>query len=141
MRSTADRAPAQGSLGTLRGLNLLAVVLVVLAAVASQTAIDFSISSLLPYRVATVVVFTFPVAFVLGFFFPLGMRLLGEINPEAQSWMWGLNGALGVMGTLASVVIAMTLGIRACLLAGAACYLLLAVPLHLLGAGGRAREA
>jgi len=129
---------ATDATSAFRWLNLLAVVLVVFAAVASQAAIDMSISALLPYRVATVIAFTFPVAFVLGFFFPIGMRLLGEINPEAQSWMWGLNGALGVMGTLASVVIAMTLGIRACLLVGGACYLLLAIPLHVLGTGGRA---
>ena len=38
------------------------------------------------------------------------MRLLGATNPAAQSWMWGLNGALGVMGTLASTMIAMTVG-------------------------------
>jgi hypothetical protein len=42
--------------------------------------------------------------------------------------MWGLNGAFGVLGSLAAVVISMSLGIRACLLVGAPCYLLLSVP-------------
>jgi hypothetical protein len=44
--------------------------------------------------------------------------------------MWGLNGAFGVLGSLLSIVIAMSFGIRACLLTGAACYLLLSLPAH-----------
>ena len=78
----------------------------------------------------TVVVFTFPIGFALGFFFPLGLKRLRNDSPVVQSWMWGLNGALGVLGSLAAVVISMSFGIRACLLIGAACYLLLSLPAH-----------
>jgi hypothetical protein len=75
-----------------------------------------------------VIAFTSPIGFVLGFFFPLGLGQIREQGPLAQSWMWGLNGALGVLGSMVAILISMSIGIRACLLVGAACYLLLWFP-------------
>jgi hypothetical protein len=139
--SLASDRIATGSTNSIRSLPLVAAGIVALSAFSTQWVVDLSISSPLALRVATVVAFTFPVAFCLGFFFPVGMRLLGAANPAAQSWMWGLNGALGVMGTLASTMISMTMGIRACLLFGALCYLLLALPMRVLSDAGRQRSA
>jgi len=50
--------------------------------------------------------------------------------------MWGLNGALGVLGSLVAILMSMSFGIRACLFARAACYLALLLPAHALGMGG-----
>jgi hypothetical protein len=107
-----------------------AALLIVAGVTTVQSAIDHAIGAPLLWRAVTVVVFTFPIGFALGFFFPLGLKRLKSDSPVAQSWMWGLNGAFGVLGSLASIVISMSFGIRVCLLLGAACYLLLSLPAH-----------
>lgn len=109
-------------------LPALAGLLIVTGVAVAQTAIEGSLAASWTQRALVVVAFAFPLGFVLGFFFPLGLRHLREESPVAQSWMWGLNGAFGVLGGMAAILISMSLGIRACLLAGAACYLLLTFP-------------
>jgi spermidine synthase len=79
-------------------------------------------------RVAVVLGLTLPLGLLLGTAFPVGMRLLRRSSPFAMSWMWGLNGAFGVVGSALAVVVSMNWGISRCLGAGAACYLLLALP-------------
>jgi spermidine synthase len=125
----ADRL-ALASPRWLSTLPALAALFIAVGAATVPGAIDLAIGSSLPWRAITVVVFTFPIGFTLGFFFPLGLKRLRDQSPVAQSWMWGLNGAFGVLGSLASIVISMTFGIRVCLLLGAACYLLLSAPAH-----------
>lgn len=83
-------------------------------------------------RVAVVLVATAPLGLVLGLPFPSGMRLLRRRSVAAMSWMWGLNGGFGVLGSVVAVVLSMTWGIRACLLLGGAAYLLLLLPALLL---------
>lgn len=112
----------------LAWLPALAALCIAAGALAVQGAIDATMAAPLAVRAAVVVGFTFPIGFSLGAFFPIGLARLRSRSPVVQSWMWGLNGALGVLGSLGSIVIGMTLGIRACLLLGAACYLLLSVP-------------
>ena len=111
-------------------LPALAALLIAAGATTVQSVISLTIGASLPWRAATVVVFTLPIGFCLGFFFPLGLKRLRDDSPVAQSWMWGLNGALGVVGSLASIVISMSIGIRACLLIAAGSYLLLSLPAH-----------
>jgi hypothetical protein len=69
------------------------------------------------------------VGVLLGSFFPLGLRLLEERSLLIQAWMWGLNGAFGVLGSVAAVILSMTLGIEGCLLLASGCYLLLVLPI------------
>ena len=117
-----------GSLRLRRLLPLGVALLVMAAASTVQYAIELAIAAPLAVRGLAVVLFTSPIGFVLGFFFPMGLKRLRSESPLVQSWMWGLNGALGVLGSLAAIVIAMTYGIQACLFAGAATYLLLTLP-------------
>jgi hypothetical protein len=118
-----------------------AALLVAFGALGVQGAVDLSIRAPLVARALTVVVFTFPIAFLLGFFFPLGMRALHGKSAAARSWMWGLNGALGVLGSLGAIVLSMSFGIRACLFVGAACYLALLLPAGILAIGRREPDA
>jgi hypothetical protein len=86
----------------------------------------------LPTRVAVVVAFLAPIAVVLGFFFPMGLRTVGSLSPAATAWMWGVNGACGVLGSVLAVAVSMWVGIQANLIAAACIYGGLAVPLVLL---------
>ncbi len=99
--------------------------------------------ALTPYgiivRTLTVVLFTGPLSLLLGCCFPVGMRLVSRRSEQATAWMWGVNGACGVLASIASVAISMSIGINASLLIAAVLYALLAVPAGFLAsAHGRA---
>jgi hypothetical protein len=86
----------------------------------------------LPGRTLVVALCTAPLSVLLGFCFPMGMRLVGRLSPHATAWMWGLNGAAGVLASIAAVGISMWLGIHVNLLVAGTLYLLLTVPAHML---------
>lgn len=75
-----------------------------------------------PVRCAIAVAMGAPIATVLGFCFPLGLRAVDRIAPEATAWMWGINGACGVLASIAAVAVSISLGIRANLLGAAILY-------------------
>jgi hypothetical protein len=60
------------------------------------------------------------------------MRLLSRLSAPATAWMWGVNGAAGVMASIVAVAVSMWLGIGVNLAIAAVCYLLLAVPMRAL---------
>jgi hypothetical protein len=95
-----------------------------------------TIGSGLPARTAIVVALLAPISALLGCFFPAGMRLTDRISREATAWMWGVNGACGVLGSILAVAISIFIGIHANVLAAAALYGLLVFPLARLRAEG-----
>jgi hypothetical protein len=76
----------------------------------------------LAVRCAVVATFTMPVAFLLGFCFPLGMRLVEQLSDEAMPWMWGINGALGVFASVIVVAVSIWAGIDVSLMVAAGLY-------------------
>jgi hypothetical protein len=71
---------------------------------------------------ATVAMLT-PLGFLMGFLFPLGLRLLKEMGMEDYiPWMWGINGLGSVLGSALTIVVAIGFGFTEALLLGAACY-------------------
>ena len=65
----------------------------------------------------------------MGLGFPLGLRLVsalsGEGRPDLGPWMWGVNGACGVVASGLALTCSMAWGIAATLYAGAVCYVAL----------------
>jgi len=76
-------------------------------------------------RIAISLTAIMPLGFVLGFAFPTGMRLVEEVDRQPTPWFWGINGATGVLASVAGLMFSMSLGINVTLLISAACYLLL----------------
>jgi hypothetical protein len=76
-------------------------------------------------RIAISLAAIMPLGFVLGFAFPTGMRLVEEVDRQPTPWFWGINGAAGVLASVAGLMFSMSLGINVTLLISAACYLLL----------------
>ncbi len=68
-----------------------------------------------------------PLSVPLGWCFPCGLRLIARIADDAAPWMWGVNGAFSVLGSVVAVTVSMWLGITWNLGFAAAIYLLLAV--------------
>ena len=76
-------------------------------------------------RVATVLAIVAPLSLLMGFCFPHGARLVQSRDESALAWMWGANGAAGVVASIAAVMISMTLGIEANLWVAVVCYAVL----------------
>jgi hypothetical protein len=113
-------------------LPLATALVIVTTALAAGRATGAFGGASLPARVAVVVAFLAPVATLLGFFFPTGLRAVGAVSPSATAWMWGVNGACGVLGSVVAVGISMWVGIQANLFAAAILYGTLLVPLSVL---------
>ncbi len=77
-----------------------------------------------------------PVGIFLGVPFPSGLRLMAGRWDSDIPWMWGVNGLLSVVGSVAAVAGAKLMGFNACLSLGAAIYAGVALGLlRLRGAG------
>jgi hypothetical protein len=87
-------------------------------------AFDQWIGAQLPARVGVAVLFTALPGLAMGMMLPTGVRLVSTRHPELVPWGWGLNGAASVFGSVGATLVAMNLGSRAALLAGAIFYAL-----------------
>jgi hypothetical protein len=115
---------------TLLRLPLAIAAAVLLETLLLQAVIDLTVGWGLPGRTAVVALFVAPLAFLMGCCFPVGLRLLGRHSDTVSAWMWGVNGACGVMASILAVMVSMWLGIHANLLIAAGLYALLAFPMR-----------
>jgi hypothetical protein len=76
-------------------------------------------------RIAMSLMVIMPLGFVLGFAFPTGMGLVEAVDSRPTPWFWGINGATGVLASVAGLMFSMALGINVTMLIAAASYLLL----------------
>jgi len=64
-----------------------------------------------------------PLGFLIGIPFPLGIRWLKERSLEKHiPWMWGINGVSSVLGSVMTIVVAISFGFTEALLVGAGCH-------------------
>lgn len=81
------------------------------------------LGSILAIRILATVALLVPLGFLMGFPFPLGLRLLKEMRMENYiPWMWGINGICSVLGSALTMVVAINYGFTEAFLLGAACY-------------------
>jgi hypothetical protein len=66
-------------------------------------------------RVALAVAILAPLSLLLGVPFAYGIRRLREEGPEIVPWAWAVNGCASVVGSIATVILSMTLGFAATL--------------------------
>ena len=74
-------------------------------------------------RAAVASVSMLPLSLCLGFQLPAGLRRLGD-QPQRVAAAWAVNGVYSVIGSVATVVLALTMGYQAALWLGVGCYLL-----------------
>ena len=65
-----------------------------------------------------------PLAFLMGWPFPAGMRLSKDRTPELLPWAWGINGFASVAAAPLTIILAMALGFRMVLALAVVSYLL-----------------
>jgi hypothetical protein len=111
----------------------LAVAAVLVAdTVLIQAAVDLTSGWGLAGRTAVVLGMIAPLSILLGLAFPIGMRLVGAVSDLATAWLWGVNGACGVLASVAAVAVSMWFGIHRNLWLAAIAYVLVAVALRAL---------
>jgi hypothetical protein len=119
----SGRLPSQSILRNLSVVSL--VIALLLPAYALLTPLVFSqlLGWPLTMRALVSAALLIPLGFLLGFPFPLSIKLLKELKLEHNiPWMWGINGAASVLGSVTAIVVAMMFGLTQALLVGAACY-------------------
>jgi hypothetical protein len=106
---------------------LSAAVLGVVYALALPSVVPVLLPLPLWGRVVVAIGIIAPLGFVMGMPFPQGLRRAGQGALAAPPFYWGLNGILSVVGSVGTVVIALTLGFRAAMIVGALCYVIAAL--------------
>lgn len=82
------------------------------------------ISAPITGRIAISVIVLAPLSLMMGMPMPIGIRLLEKHAPQIIPWAWGLNGATSVLGSAATLVIAILTGFNQALMVGAFVYLI-----------------
>jgi hypothetical protein len=120
---------------TSRSLGFLPVAIgavIVLETLLIQPAIHVTQPWGLTGRSLIAIAFIAPLSCALGLWFPIGMRLVGRHSRQIAAWMWGVNGACGVLASILAVMVSLWSGIHTNLLIAAASYALLALPIRTL---------
>jgi predicted membrane-bound spermidine synthase len=133
----SGRHVAAGHAGLARVIRAALAVIVVLALVLDFVFEEYLIGMPFAVCVALTIASLAPAGFLLGMPFPLGLRLLDQMGRKwAQfiPWVWGINGATSVLGSILAITIAINFGFRASMVAGLCAYgIALATARHLAG--------
>src|SRR5262249_34986793 len=73
--------------------------------------------------IALAVLSLLPIGICMGMPYPLGLRAIASENDEGLAWVWAVNAAASVLGSIVAFALAMVVGFRIVLLLGATCYL------------------
>ena len=115
-RLPLDRSP---------GLFLFPVATII-AIVAMQIALPKVITAMIASgmlaKIGVSILVIFPLGFLLGFFFPTGMRLTRAAGDSETPWYWALNGIFGVLSSALAVFVAIFSGISTNFYIAVLCY-------------------
>jgi len=76
----------------------------------------------LPWRALTSVAVIFPAGLLMGFGFPTGMRLITRLDGRLTPWLWGVNGASGVLAAGLAVACSIGFSVDVTVRVGGVCY-------------------
>jgi len=109
-------------------LPLTIVAMIIALYLLSGPIIQATIDQGLLVRCLIVILLVAAAALPMGMCFPLGLRLFRQYSDDCLPWLWGVNGATGVLASVLAVAISMWSGINSSLLVAIGCYSLLIVP-------------
>jgi hypothetical protein len=118
-RLAEERLP-QGLIAILAGI----VALLCVALVALPVISDAFFERTLPIRTLVSLAIVVPLGFLMGMPFPTGIRSLVANSAGAVPWMWGLNGAASVLGTVVAACFSIYFGFKLTYAFGASFYVI-----------------
>jgi MFS family permease len=113
------RAERRASMLVPLGLLMVAVIAFGVATPEVIRAMDDATT---PVRIAVAIALLAPLSFLMGMPFAIGMRSAATRPGAPTAFMWGINGATSVCGSVFAVAISLSLGIAAAFWTGFACY-------------------
>jgi predicted membrane-bound spermidine synthase len=113
---------------------LAAGVLAAVYALALPRVVPLLLPLLLGARIAIAMLLVAPLGFLMGMPFPSGLRETGQGPFPLPPFYWGLNGIFSVIGSLATIGVAVVAGFTWAMLGGAAFYLVAAITSRAFGA-------
>jgi MFS family permease len=114
--------------GELKERDWLRLVLAVVALAVVAVATPFITAStagspLLVRILLSAVVLSIP-GFFMGMALPLGMLAANNKAPQLAPWLWGMNGATSVLGSVIATLVCVAMGVQATFIAGIICYVI-----------------
>jgi hypothetical protein len=73
---------------------------------------EFFLGYALWARIVVAVALIAPLGFVMGMFFPTGIRVVNQVAPQFVPWAWGINASTSVVAAILAVMLAMSIGFR-----------------------------
>ncbi|MEE2900199.1 MAG: hypothetical protein VX815_17195 [Gemmatimonadota bacterium] len=131
----SDRLAGNGAVARALPAGVAALLLALILVL--QPLIEGTIGLPLSGRLAIVVVTVGTIALPMGMCFPLGLRWVRSLGDAATPWMWGINGATGVLASVSAVGLSMWLGISWSLMVAVVLYAAVAIPARRLAALSR----
>lgn len=111
--------------GILLWLSVLVIYLLGLPYILPLAARSSLESASLLSRALVSVAIILPAGMLMGFAFPLGMRLVTRQDARPTPWFWGVNGAAGVLAAGLAVTTSIAFSVDTTIRIGALCYILL----------------
>jgi len=102
-------------------LPLLGVLLVGMEIV-SRKLLERSVGVVIPWRILFTLGLMAPPAILMGFCFPMGMRLAHKWQDSRAGWYWAINGAASVIASVLAMMMCFSFGIRDTLWMGIVLY-------------------
>jgi hypothetical protein len=106
---------------------LAVAVLIVALEVAWPAFLAGTLGLPLTTRIALSVLVLMPIGLAMGMPYPLGLQAVSASQPAGLPWVWAVNGAASVLGSILAFALAMVVGFHIVLLLGSACYILAAL--------------
>ncbi len=115
-----------------RWIPLLLIPLLLISNRVVQIFLPQWMGSPLEVRILITLLSISPPAIVMGMFFPLAMAPAQRWMADRVGWLWAINGALSVTGSVLAMVCSLAFGISGTLMLGTGAYFLAAILLLLL---------
>ncbi|HEY3067182.1 MAG TPA: hypothetical protein VGL09_15420 [Methylomirabilota bacterium] len=101
---------------------LAALVLIVLHEIAWPVFLERTLGLPRSARIALTISSLAPMGIAMGMPYPLGLRMVSAVAPARVPWVWAVNAAASVLGSILAFALAMATGFRIVLLLGGVCY-------------------
>ena len=121
------------ALSRLRTILFILCLLFVISIYTLPVIFETFLGSTTPVRVIIAMLLIIPLGILMGMAFPLGIRLLEQDIPAIIPWVWGVNGACSVMGSILAWGLSLNFGYNttlwtATVIYGCACLVMVLKP-------------
>ncbi len=120
LTSRMDTPPARRLPWVMAGLTIVSLLYLV----GIPPLFQAFLGEALAFRIAIAAALLVPLGLLMGMFFPSGIQIVRASNPEFVPWAWAVNGCSSVVGTILSIILAMSFGFRIVTFAAITVYLI-----------------